>query len=138
MKYLEEKIAKWLMLASIGIVAFFVVSVIWSVFKRGIPVLSWEMVSELPSGGFYLGGKGGFLNAIVGSLYIVGGSTLLGLVIALPVVFYMNVYLKPTSRFGYIARLAYDTLFGIPTGTSGVLSQKAPILTRCAMIGFMS
>ena len=26
----------------------------------------------------------------------------------------------------------------IPTGTSGVLSQKAPILTRCAMIGFMS
>ena len=26
----------------------------------------------------------------------------------------------------------------IPTGTSTVLSQKAPILTRCAMIGFMS
>ena len=106
---------KGLMLASIGIGAFFVVSVIWTTFKRGLPVLSWEMVSQLPSGGFYLGGKGGFLNAIVGSLYIVGGSTLLGLIIALPVVFYMNVYLKPTSKFGYIARLAYDTLFGIPS-----------------------
>ena len=27
----------------------------------------------------------------------------------------MNVYLKPNSNFGYIARLAYDTLFGIPS-----------------------
>ena len=115
MKYLEERIVKLLMLGSIGIVGFFVLSVLWTIFKRGLPVLSWEMVSQLPSGGFYLGGKGGFLNAIVGSLYIVGGSTLLGLLISLPVVFYMNVYLKPNSKFGYIARLAYDTLFGIPS-----------------------
>ena len=115
MKYLEEKIMKWLMLVSIGIVTFFVVSVIWTIFKRGLPVITWKMVSELPSGGFYLGGVGGFLNAIVGSLYIVGGSTMLGLLMALPVVFYMNVYLKPNSKFGYIARLAYDTLFGIPS-----------------------
>lgn len=72
MKYLEERIVKILMLGSIGIVGFFVLSVLWTIFKRGFPVLSWEMVSQLPSGGFYLGGKGGFLNAIVGSLYIVG------------------------------------------------------------------
>lgn len=115
MKYLEERIVKILMLESVGIVGFFVLSVLWTIFRRGFPVLSWEMVSQLPSGGFYLGGKGGFLNAIVGSLYIVGGSTLLGLLISLPVVFYMNVYLKPNSKFGYIARLAYDTLFGIPS-----------------------
>ncbi|MEE0423956.1 MAG: hypothetical protein UDO44_11175 [Prevotella sp.] len=115
MKYIEERIVKFLMLLSIGIVAFFVLSVLYTIFRRGLPVLSWEMVSQLPSGGFYLGGKGGFLNAIVGSLYIVGGSTLLGLIISLPVVFYMNVYLKPNSRFGYVARLAYDTLFGIPS-----------------------
>ena len=115
MKYLEERIVKILMLGSIGIVGFFVLSVLYTIFRRGLPVLSWEMVSQLPSGGFYLGGKGGFLNAIVGSLYIVGGSTLLGLLISLPVVFYMNVYLKPNSKFGYIARLAYDTLFGIPS-----------------------
>ena len=115
MKYLEERIVKILMLGSIGIVGFFVLSVLYTIFRRGLPVLSWEMVSQLPSGGFYLGGKGGFLTAIVGSLYIVGGSTLLGLLISLPVVFYMNVYLKPNSKFGYIARLAYDTLFGIPS-----------------------
>jgi sulfate adenylyltransferase subunit 1 len=57
MKYLEERIVKLLMLGSIGIVGFFVLSVLWTIFKRGFPVLSWEMVSQLPSGGFYLGGK---------------------------------------------------------------------------------
>lgn len=115
LRFIEEKIARWLMIGSVVVVAFFVVSVIWTVFRRGLPVLSWEMVSQLPSGGFYIGGKGGFLNAIVGSLYIVGGATVLGLLVSLPVVFYLNVYLKPTSRFAYVARLAFDTLFGIPS-----------------------
>ena len=44
MKYLEEKIVKILMLMSIGIVAFFVLSVLWTIFRRGFPVLSWDMV----------------------------------------------------------------------------------------------
>jgi len=35
-----EKIWKVLMYASIALILFFVVSVIWSVFKRGLPVLS--------------------------------------------------------------------------------------------------
>ena len=42
-----EKSWKMLMYTSIALVLFFVVSVIWSVFRRGIPVLSWEMVSSL-------------------------------------------------------------------------------------------
>ena len=40
MKYLEERIMKILMLLSIGIVAFFVLSVLYTIFKRGLPVLS--------------------------------------------------------------------------------------------------
>lgn len=114
-KFIEERIARILMYLSLAIVFYFVISVIGTIFKRGWPVLTWEMISKLPNGGFYIGGKGGFLNAIVGSIYIVGASTILGLSIALPVVFYMNVYLKTDSKFGYIARLAYDTLFGIPS-----------------------
>ena len=56
-----------------------------------------------------------FVEFSSGYTVLAGGSTLLGLLISLPVVFYMNVYLKPNSKFGYIARLAYDTLFGIPS-----------------------
>ena len=50
-----EQFWKLLMYASIALVLFFVVSVVWSVFQRGVPVLSWEMVSSLPGGGFYIG-----------------------------------------------------------------------------------
>lgn len=88
------------------------------------------MVSQLPSGGFYLGGKGGFLNAIVGSLYIVGGSTLLGLLISLPVVFYMNVYLKPNSKFGYVARLGATRIETIGV----VLRQIAPAIATATLL----
>lgn len=56
--------------------------------------MNWEMISSLPGGGFYIGKEGGLLNAIVGSLYIVGASTVLGLAVSIPVVFYLNVYLK--------------------------------------------
>lgn len=113
--FYEEKLAKALMYLSVLVVVYCVVSVIGAILQRGLPVLSWQMVSEVPGGGFFIGGKGGFLNAIVGSLYIVGGSTILGLLIALPVVFYLNVYLKPTSHFAAVARLAFDALFGIPS-----------------------
>lgn len=137
MKFIEEKIAKSLMYLSLVIILYFVVSVIWSIFSRGLPVLTWEMVSELPSGGFYIGGEGGFLNAIVGSLYIVGASTILGLLVALPVVFYMNVYLRPDSRFGYVARLAYDTLFGIPSIVYGAFAFSIMVWLgmRASLIG---
>ena len=112
---IEEKIAKLLMYLSAVLILYFVLSVIFSVFSRGLPVLTWEMITSTPGGGFYIGGKGGFLNAIMGSVYIVGGSTIIGLLISIPVVFYLNVYLKPDSKFGSIARLGYDMLFGIPS-----------------------
>lgn len=115
MRFLEEKIFRVLMVGSVIVVAFFVVSVIGCIIWRGLPVLTWDMIVSVPSGGFYIGGEGGFLNAIVGSLYIVVASTLIGLIVAIPVVFYLNVYLKPTSRFAYLARLAYDVLFGVPS-----------------------
>ena len=89
--FYEEKLAKTLMYLSVLVVVYCVVSVIGAILQRGLPVLSWQMVSEVPGGGFFIGGKGGFLNAIVGSLYIVGGSTILGLLIALPVVFSMSI-----------------------------------------------
>ena len=134
---IEEKFFKMLMYAAIALVMFFVASVVLSVFKRGLPLLSWEMVSQLPGGGFYMGGGGGFLNAIVGSLYIVGGATVLGLLISIPVVFFLNVYLKPYSRFGFIARLAYDVLFGIPSIVYGAFGFTIMIYfgLRASLLG---
>ena len=87
-----EKIAKGFMIASIVVVFIMVASIIYTIFKRGFGCITWEMVSSVPKGGFYIGGEGGFLNATVGSVYIVLASTVIGLIISIPIVFYLNVF----------------------------------------------
>lgn len=114
-KKLKEHIAKCCMWVAMLIVFGFVISVIWTIFSKGCKAMNWDMITKLPGGGFYIGKEGGFLNAIVGSLYIVGASTLLGLLISIPVVFFMNVYLTKNSKLAYMARLAFDVLFGVPS-----------------------
>jgi phosphate transport system permease protein len=112
---IEEKIFNVLMVLATVTVFAFLGSIIWTIVKNGFPALTWDMITKLPGGGFYLGKEGGILNAIVGSLLIVFGSTLLGLLISIPIVFYTNVYLPKSSRIAYIIRLTFDVLFGIPS-----------------------
>ena len=136
-RFIEEKIAKVLMLFSVLVVSGFVFSVIYTIFWRGLPVLTWGMISQLPGGGFYIGQDGGFLNAIIGSVYIVGASTVIGLSVSIPVVFYLNVYLKRNSRFGYLSRLAFDVLFGIPSIVYGAFGFTIMIYMglRASLLG---
>lgn len=121
-KFIEEKIINVLMVLATLVVFGFFASIIWTIAKTGFPPLTWEMISELPGGGFYLGKEGGILNAIVGSLMIVLASTLLGLIISIPIVFFINVYLKKTSRLAYLTRLSFDVLFGIPSIVYGAFA----------------
>ena len=121
-KHIEELVVKALMVVSLLTVFGFVAANVWTIFRRGGESITWEMVTSLPGGGFYIGKEGGFLNAIVGSVYIVLASTVLGLIVSIPVVFYLNIYLKSDSRFAYVARLAYDVLFGIPSIVYGAFA----------------
>ncbi len=136
-KKINESFFKVLMWLSMFIVFVVVVSVIWTIFSNGFKAMSWEMVSQLPGGGFYIGKGGGFLNAIVGSLYIVGASTFLGLLVSIPVVFYLNVYLKKSSKLAYIARLAFDVLFGVPSIVYGAFGFTIMIFfgLRASLLG---
>lgn len=136
-KRIEETLFKVLMWVAMAVVFGFVISVIWTVFSRGAKAMSWDMITKLPGGGFYIGKEGGFLNAIVGSLYIVGASTLIGLLISIPVVFYLNVYLKKDSRLAYVARLAFDVLFGMPSIVYGAFGFSIMIYfgLRTSLLG---
>ncbi|MBO4738748.1 MAG: phosphate ABC transporter permease PstA [Bacteroidales bacterium] len=136
-KQYEELFFKILMVISMVIVFGVVFSVIWTIVSKGYKAISWEMVSQLPGGGFYIGKEGGFLNAIVGSLYIVGASTVLGLIISIPVVFFLNVYLKKSSKLAYIARLAFDVLFGVPSIVYGAFGFTIMVFLglRASLLG---
>ena len=55
MKKLEEKIFKFLMIGSTALILSLLLYILYIILKKGLPSLSWEMISQIPSGGFYLG-----------------------------------------------------------------------------------
>jgi len=113
-RHIVEAIMKGLMLFSFIIVAGSLGLILWIVVSRGLPALTWDMISQTPKGGFYLGKEGGILNAIIGSLYLAGGGTLLALIFSLPIALYLETYLGE-SAWGHYVRLALDVLWGIPS-----------------------
>ena len=77
--------------------------------------MNLDMLTKIPGGGFYIGKEGGVLNAIVGSLYIAGGATVLGLAISVPVAIYVNLYINRKRVISGLIRITFDVLFGIPS-----------------------
>jgi phosphate transport system permease protein len=115
MKIHEENFFKILMILAAVIIMSILVFIIGTIVYKGFPALSWDMITKLPGGGFYLGKEGGILNAIIGSLYIVIGSLALSISLSVPLVMYINFYLPKNSAFSRIIRFSFDILFGIPS-----------------------
>lgn len=115
MRKIEEQFFKTLMILSTILIVGSFFMIVYTILKNGLPAMNLDMVTKIPDGGFYIGKEGGVLNAIIGSLYIAGGSSILALFISIPIVIYINVYLKKNSWFGNITRLSFDVLFGIPS-----------------------
>ncbi len=111
---LTETIFKALMLLAFGLVAGSLGFILITIFVKGIPAMSWAMVSQIPKGGYYLGKEGGILNAIVGSLYLAAGGTLLALIVSLPLAILLHIY-AGRSRWAGVVRLALDVLWGVPS-----------------------
>ena len=126
-KLLEERIFQGLMiLATYGIAVVLFVIII-SILIKGLPSLSWEMLSQTPKGGFYFGKEGGILNAIIGSLYLAFGSTLLALLIGLPVALYMNIHLLNRRKLVNTIRFLLDLLWGVPSIVYGAFGFSVMI-----------
>ena len=113
-RHIEEAILKSLMLFSFMVVAGALVLILGTVLVKGLPALNWKMVTQTPKGGYYMGKEGGILNAIIGSLYLAGGGTLLALVFSLPIALYLETYVSKSS-WGRYVRLSLDVLWGIPS-----------------------
>jgi len=118
---LEEQIFNALMLASTIIVVGSLLAVIGVVIVKGAPALSLSMITKTSSGGFYLGGAGGILNAIIGSLYLISASISLAFVIGLPVALYLNEF-ATRSKLADFVRLCLDVLYGVPSIVYGAFA----------------
>jgi phosphate transport system permease protein len=109
----EELFFRVLMVLATIVVAGSFFLIVGTIFYKGIPYMNWDMITKTPGGGFYIGKEGGVLNAIIGSLYVAGGATILGLIISVPVAIFINIYMK--QFWSNTLRLAFDVLFGIPS-----------------------
>ncbi len=114
-KIIEEKIFKslsWFAAYSLIAILAFIILII---FIKGFNSLSLEMIFKTPKGGYYYGGEGGVLNAIIGSLYIALGATFIAILIGMPAALYINVHMVKQKRMQNIIRYFLDALWGIPS-----------------------
>jgi phosphate transport system permease protein len=112
---IEEKFFRGLSALVTLIIVFVLAQIIWSIIEKGFSSLSWEIISQEPKGGFYMGGGGGILNAIAGSFYLAVGATLLAFIVSLPVALFINIYLIKYQRLLIGIRFFLDILWGIPS-----------------------
>ena len=137
-RHITEAIFKVLMLISFGLVAGSLALILWTIVSRGLPAITWAMLTQTPKGGYYLGKEGGILNAILGSLYMAIGGTLIALIIGLPIALYLETYLR-NSPWSRTVRLTLDVLWGIPSivyGAFGFIFMLS-IGMRASMLGGM-
>jgi len=120
-RHIEESIFKILMYLSFLLVASSLGFILVTVLVKGLPAMNWAMLTQTPKGGYYLGKEGGILNAIIGSLYMAGGGTLLALLVSLPMALFLEIYARQ-SRLANLIRLSLDVLWGIPSIVYGAFA----------------
>ena len=137
MKIFEEKIFKVIMIGAALIILGLLAYIVGTIFYRGLPALNWDMITKLPGGGYYLGKEGGVLNAIVGSIYIIVGALSISLILSVPLVMYINFYLRKNSLITSIIRYSFDILFGIPSIVYGAFGFAVMVYLgiRASLLG---
>jgi len=125
---IEEKVFKVLMVIATYSILAILALIIYTIFAKGIRALSWEILTQVPKGGYYYGKSGGILNAILGSLSLAFGATFLAFMVGLPVALYINVFLVRMKKLVTIIRFILDLVWGIPSIVYGAFGFSMMIL----------
>jgi phosphate transport system permease protein len=126
---------------SAAIVFLSLLLIIGTILWKAVPALSFSMLTRTPKGGFYLGKEGGILNAIVGSLYLAVGATVLAFLLSLPLALYLNLYKGKGSKTAVWTRFFLDVLWGVPSivyGAFGFIVMLALGLRASLFAGILT
>lgn len=116
------------MYISTGLTAALVIFLVAYVFIKGIPHISWELLSTKPS---YISGKIGILPDILNTLYIVLATLIFVIPLGVGAAIYLTEYAKNKKLVGMI-EYAAETLSGIPSIIYGLVGM----LFFCQFLGF--
>ena len=131
-----ELLMKALMLLSVGLTALLVLFLLVYVCMRGLPNITWELLSTKPS---YLTEHIGILPDILNTLYIVFATLLFVLPLGVGAAIYLTEY-ATNKKMVAIIEYAAETLSGIPSiiyGLVGMLLFSNSIGT-CLMAGALT
>ena len=102
----------WILLLGCTLVVCLILGVIlWDIFSKGLPSVSWNFVSQLPTNGMT---KGGILPAIIGTVLLTFITTLFAVPFGVACAVYLNEYARP-SPLTNIIRASIRNLAGIPS-----------------------
>lgn len=118
---------RFLMIASSAITCVISFSIIIYVLFKGLPNISWELLSSKPS---YISEKIGILPDIVNTLYIVLATLIIVIPLGVGAAIYLTEYAK-SKRLTSIIEYAAETLSGIPSILYGLVGM----LIFCQFLG---
>jgi phosphate transport system permease protein len=127
--YYRRKATNVIMLSSALLSALITIVPLFLVFyytvKEGVPYLNVDFFAKLPTPIGETGG--GMVNAIVGTLILIG----IGGAIGIPVGIFSGIYLAEfgdKNKFGAVVRFLADVLSGIPSIVVGVVAYTLVVL----------
>ncbi|HAP79461.1 MAG TPA: phosphate ABC transporter permease PtsA [Ruminococcus sp.] len=123
-------VMKLLIAISVTFTCAITLFIIGYVLFKGIPNISWELLSTSPS---YLSGKIGILPDILNTLYILLATLLIVLPLGVGSAVYLTEYAKNKKLVGII-EYASETLSGIPSIIYGLVGM----LFFCQFLGFQT
>ena len=119
---------KLAMYVSTGLTAALVIFLVAYLFIKGIPHISWELLSTKPS---YISGNIGILPDILNTLYIVLSTLIFVIPLGVGAAIYLTEYAK-NKRLVSVIEYAAETLSGIPSIIYGLVGM----LFFCQFLGF--
>jgi len=115
-KKLTQKVFSLLLLLITLIVIVFIFGIIIYLIIKGGSALTWEFLTQKPSGGMK---EGGISTVIIGTLYLVLGTLIFSLPIGILAAIYLNEYARK-NRLTRIIRLSIVNMAGVPSVVFGL------------------
>ena len=111
-----QMIAKIVIWSAALLVIVLLLAIMIYIFVKGIPVLSWQFLSEIPRD---MGRSGGVLSTIVGTLLVTLVATIVATPLGVGTAFYLTEYTRE-GRVTRIIRFSAESLAGIPSIVYGL------------------
>ncbi len=107
----SQVIAKVVIWLAAFIVIVLLLSILIYILSKGIPNLSWQFLSQIPSD---MGRSGGILSTIVGTLSVTAVATIIAAPLGVGTAFYLTEYTRE-GKITKIIRFSAESLAGIPS-----------------------